>query len=98
MKYRMKTNALMLTILMVLSTTLIIPSEEVEAAEVVITDAVRIVDGGPMNERMVSMGADSEGNIHFVWSRNTQHLYYTMLDPRADIDGDGQADLSLIHI
>ena len=92
MKYRMKTNALMLTILMVLSTTLIIPSEEVEAAEVVITDAVRIVDGGPMNERMVSMVADSEGNIHFVWSRNTQHLYYTMLDPRADID------LSLIHI
>ena len=63
MKYRMKTNALMLTILMVLSTTLIIPSEEVEAAEVVITDAVRIVDGGPMNERMVSMVADSEGNI-----------------------------------
>ena len=82
----------MLTILMVLSTTLIVPSDEVEAAEVVITDAVRVVDGGPMNERMVSMAADSEGNIHFVWSRNTQHLFYTMLDPRADTDGDGQAD------
>ncbi|MEC7142169.1 MAG: hypothetical protein VXW30_01135 [Candidatus Thermoplasmatota archaeon] len=92
MTYRMKTNSLMLTILMVLSTTLIVPSDEVEAAEVVITDAVRVVDGGPMNERMVSMAADSEGNIHFVWSRNTQHLFYTMLDPRADTDGDGQAD------
>ena len=92
MTYRAKTNSILLTILMVLSTTLILPSEEVEAAEVVITEAVRVVDGGPMNERMVSMAADSEGNIHFVWSRNTQHLYYTMLDPRADIDGDGQAD------
>ena len=92
MTYRAKTNSILLTILMVLSTTLILPSDEVEAAEVVITDAVRVVDGGPMNERMVSMAADSEGNIHFVWSRNTQHLYYTMLDPRADVDGDGQAD------
>ncbi|MCH2436052.1 MAG: hypothetical protein MK197_07180, partial [Candidatus Poseidoniaceae archaeon] len=92
MTYRLKSNSLMLTILMVLSTTLIVPSDEVEAAEVVITDAVRVVDGGPMNERMVSMAADSEGNIHFVWSRNTQHLFYTMLDPRPDTDGDGQAD------
>ena len=60
MTYRAKTNSILLTILMVLSTTLILPSDEVEAAEVVITDAVRVVDGGPMNERMVSMAADSE--------------------------------------
>ncbi len=54
-----------------------------QAATVVITEAVQVVDGGAMNERMASMVSDSEGNIHFVWSRNTQHLYYTMLDPRA---------------
>ena len=54
-----------------------------EGATVVITDAVQVIDGGALNERMVSMTADSEGNIHLVWSRNTQHLYYTILDPRA---------------
>ena len=54
-----------------------------EGATVVITDAVQVVDGGSMNERMASMTSDSEGNIHIVWSRNTQHLYYTMMNPRA---------------
>ena len=54
-----------------------------EGATVVITDAVQVVNGGALNERMAAMTADSEGNIHIVWSRNTQHLYYTMLDPRA---------------
>ena len=54
-----------------------------QGASVVITDAVQIVDGGSVNERMASMTSDSEGNIHVVWSRNTQHLYYSMLDPRA---------------
>tara|TARA_Y100000817_G_scaffold161026_1_gene125854 strand:+ start:277 stop:1272 length:996 start_codon:yes stop_codon:yes gene_type:complete len=54
-----------------------------QGASVVITDAVQIVDGGAVNERMASMTSDSEGNIHVVWSRNTQHLYYSMLDPRA---------------
>ena len=54
-----------------------------QGATVVITDAVQVVDGGALNERMASMTSDSEGNIHIVWSRNTQHLYYTMMDPRA---------------
>jgi len=54
-----------------------------QGATVVITDAVQVVDGGALNERMASMVADSEGNIHIVWSRNTQHLYYTMMDARA---------------
>ena len=48
-----------------------------QGASVVITDAVQIVDGGAINERMASMTSDSEGNIHVVWSRNTQHLYYS---------------------
>ena len=54
-----------------------------QGATVVITDAVQVVDGGSLNERMASMVADSEGNIHLVWSRNTQHLYYSMMDARA---------------
>ncbi|MDP6899792.1 MAG: CARDB domain-containing protein [Candidatus Thalassarchaeaceae archaeon] len=55
-----------------------------QGATVVITEAVQVVDGGALNERMASMVADSEGNIHIVWSRNTQHLYYSMMDPRAE--------------
>ena len=44
-----------------------------QGASVVITDAVQLVDGGAVNERMASMTSDSEGNIHVIWSRNTQH-------------------------
>ncbi|MEE2747970.1 MAG: CARDB domain-containing protein [Candidatus Thermoplasmatota archaeon] len=55
----------------------------VQGASVVITEAVQIVDGGAVNERMAAMTSDSEGNIHVVWTRNTQHLYYSMLDARA---------------
>ncbi len=57
--------------------------EEAEAAQVVITDAVQVVDGGQVNDRMAAVDSDADGNIHVVWSRNTQHLYYTMLDARA---------------
>jgi len=71
--------------LMLFSVLVVLPAEEVEAAEIVITDAVQVIDGGPINERMVAMAADSEGNVHFVWSRNTQHLFYAMLDPRAEV-------------
>ena len=39
----------------------------------VITDAVQIVDGGAVNERMASMTSDSE-RTSVLWSRNTQHL------------------------
>ena len=34
---------------------------------------------------MVAVDADSLGNTHFVWSRNTQHLYYKMLDARGEV-------------
>ena len=75
----------LLVTLMLFGTLIVLPAEEVDAAEIVITDAVQVVDGGPINERMATMVADSEGNVHIVWSRNTQHLYYTMLDPRAEV-------------
>ena len=55
-------------------------SEKVEGSEIVLTDAIQVVNGGTNVDRMVAMDADSMGNIHFVWSRNTQHLYYKMLN------------------
>ena len=79
-------SSIMMIMLLVMSTTMVgyVPGEA-EAATVVITEAKQIVDGGAINERMVSLDSDSDGNIHVVWSRNTQHLYYAMLDPRADV-------------
>ena len=76
-------KSILMVLLMVFSTTLATYVPEAEAAQVVITDAVQVVDGGMVNDRMAAVDADDAGNIHIVWSRNTQHLWYTMLDARA---------------
>ena len=55
-----------------------------EGSEIVLTEAIQVVNGGNANDRMVAMDADSMGNVHFIWSRNTHHLYYKMLDARGD--------------
>ena len=61
------------------------------ASEIVQTDAQQIVNGGSQADRMMALDADSEGNVHVVWSRNSQHLYYKMLDPRGEpLIGDTQ--------
>ena len=52
---------------------------------VVVTEPIRIVDGGSVNDRTIAMEADSEGNIHYVFSRNFQHLYYAMRNPRGEL-------------
>ncbi|MCH2359026.1 MAG: hypothetical protein MK235_05910, partial [Candidatus Poseidoniales archaeon] len=80
---RMNKSLMMALLMMFSSVAGIAYAPQAEAAQVVIIEAVQIVDGGSVNDRMVAMASDSEGNIHVVWSRNTQHLYYTMLDPRA---------------
>ncbi len=60
-----------------------VPSS-VQASEIVLTDAVNIVNSGTNSDTMVAVDSDSEGNVHFVWSRNTQHLYYKMLGPSGE--------------
>lgn len=55
-----------------------------DASEIVLTDAINIVNSGGSDDRMMALDADSSGNIHVVWSRNTQHLYYKMLNPRGE--------------
>jgi len=69
--------------LMLMSSLLAGYAPSAEAAQIVITDAVQVVDGGQVNDRMAAVSSDDDGNIHVVWSRNTQHLYYSMLDARA---------------
>ena len=69
-------------------------SSPAAASDVVLTDPIEIVQSSTFNDRMIAIDADSGGNVHIVWSRNTNHLYYKMLDPR----GETLIDLSLIHI
>ena len=63
---------------------MVIGTEQAEASTVVITEAVRIVDGGTASDTQATVASDSEGNVHIVWARNTQHLYYSMLSPRGE--------------
>ena len=59
-------------------------SAPASASDIVITDPIEVVQSSVHNDRMMAMDADSEGNVHIVWSRNTNHLYYKMLDPRGE--------------
>ena len=54
------------------------------ASDVVLTDPIEVVQSATFNDRMIAMDADSSGNVHVVWSRNTNHLYYKTLDPRGE--------------
>ncbi|MDA7492281.1 hypothetical protein N8392_01915 [Candidatus Poseidonia sp.] len=79
-------KSLSLASLMVLSvmSSLLIASVPVSANTVVITEAVQIVDGGTASDEQAAVVADSEGNVHVVWTRNKLHLYYSMLSPRGE--------------
>ncbi|MDP6334458.1 MAG: hypothetical protein QF479_07480, partial [Candidatus Poseidoniaceae archaeon] len=68
-------KSMMMIMLMLMSSLLAGYTPSAEAAQIVITEAVQVVDGGQVNDRMAAVGSDDDGNIHVVWSRNTQHLY-----------------------
>ena len=78
-------SSVSMVLLMLMSIFAAMDIPEAEASEVVLTDAIQIVNGGSANDRMVATDADSMGNVHFVWSRNTQHLWYQMHDPRGEV-------------
>ncbi len=78
-------SSVSMVLLMLMSIFAAMDIPEAEASEVVLTDAIQIVNGGTANDRMVATDADSMGNVHFVWSRNTQHLWYQMHDPRGEV-------------
>ena len=80
-----KTKSVSLAAIMVLSmlSTMLVAAPAA-ATQVVITEAIQVVDGGGSSDRMAAVSADSEGNVHVVWSRSNQHLYYSMVSPRGD--------------
>ncbi|RZP11194.1 MAG: hypothetical protein EVA35_01490 [Candidatus Poseidoniales archaeon] len=78
-------NSVTMVLLMMMSIFAVIEFPQAKASEVVLTDAIQIVNGGSASDKMVAADADSMGNVHFVWSRNTQHLWYQMHDPRGEV-------------
>ena len=80
-----KMKSISLAAIMLLSTlSAILVAAPVAATQVVITEAIQVVDGGGSSDRMSAVASDSEGNVHVVWSRSNQHLYYSMISPRGD--------------
>ena len=84
MRQTTKSITLVSLFLLSLFSGMVIGTEQAEASQVVITEAVRIVDGGTASDSQAAVASDSEGNVHIVWSRNSQHLYYSMLSPRGE--------------
>ena len=84
MRQTTKSITLVSLFLLSLFSGMVIGTEQAEASTVVITEAVRIVDGGTASDTQATVASDSEGNVHIVWARNTQHLYYSMLSPRGE--------------
>ena len=80
-----KRNSVVMVLLMVVSLFAGLGAPIASASEVVMTDAIEVTPDGAFSDRMVSIDADSQGNVHFIWSRNTQHLYYKMLDARGEV-------------
>ena len=85
MRQTTKSITLVTLFLLSLFSGMAIGTERAEASQVVITEAVRIADGGTASDNQAAVASDSEGNVHIVWARNTQHLYYSMLSPRGEI-------------
>ena len=82
-----KSTSIGLVMIMLLSSLsgLLIATTSVAASTVVITDAIHVTNGGASSDTQTTVAADSEGNVHLVWARNNQHLYYTMLSPRGEV-------------
>ena len=80
-----KIKSISLAAIMLLSTLSgIMMAAPAAATQVVITEAIQVVDGGGSSDRMAAIASDSEGNVHVVWSRSNQHLYYSMISPRGE--------------
>ena len=80
-----KMKSISLAAIMVLSTLSgIMMAAPAAATQVVITEAIQVVDGGGSSDRMAAVASDSQGNVHVVWSRSNQHLYYSMISPRGE--------------
>ena len=74
-----KRSSVAMVLLMVVSLFAGLGVSNVSASEVVMTDAIEVTPDGAFSDRMVSIDADSQGNTHFIWSRNTQPVSYTHL-------------------
>ena len=84
MGQKMKSVSLVSIMMLSVLSTLLMATVTVSANTVVITEAIQVVDGGTAADQQAAVSADSEGNVHVVWTRNNLHLYYSMISPRGE--------------
>ena len=80
-----KLRSVFLVLIMVLSTVSAMGLPTASAGTVVISESIEVVDDSAVNLRMPTVASDSEGNVHIVWSENTNHLFYKLFDARGNV-------------
>jgi len=80
-----KLRSMFLVLIMILSTFSAMGLPTASAGSVVISEAIEIVDDSAVSLRMPTVASDSQGNVHVVWSENTNHLFYKLLDARGNV-------------
>jgi hypothetical protein len=68
MSQKIKSVSLVSIMLLSVLSTLFLATLTATANTVVITEAIRIVDGGTAADTQTAIGSDSEGNVHIVWA------------------------------
>ena len=82
---REKGRSLLLVFVMLMSAFASLGAPTASSGQIVISQAIEIVDDSAVNLRMPTVTSDSMGNVHIVWSDNTQHLYYKALSARGEV-------------
>ena len=80
-----KLRGVFLVLVMILSSFSAMGIPTASAGSIVISEAIEVVDDSAVNLRMPTVASDSKGNVHIVWSENTQHLFYKLLDARGNV-------------
>jgi len=80
-----KLRSVFLVLVMILSSFSAMGLPTASAGSVVISEAIEIVEDSALSLRMPTVASDSKGNVHVVWSENTNHLWYKLLDARGNV-------------
>tara|TARA_B100001115_G_C15848584_1_gene429512 strand:- start:13304 stop:18346 length:5043 start_codon:yes stop_codon:yes gene_type:complete len=80
-----KFRSVFLVLIMILSSASLMFIPTASSGSVVISESIEIVDDSAINLRMPTVASDSKGNVHIVWSENTNHLYYKLMDARGNV-------------
>ncbi len=89
-------SAVIIAAIIILQVVPILQFSDVSASDSML-DYDRLSGGGVINDTKTSIAVDSNGNIHSVWVRNGQHLFYSMTDSSSRLIADTQISNAGIH-